>query len=180
LLFYLLYTLMNPNSNSNQQSGVKKADAYLHSLKMSIQSRLSDYKRRGGVNDVDAYHNDIMELVKTFDAISFGVGDDTSKRKRVKNVVPLFDRCIAKRASGEQCTRRKKEGEGYCGTHIKGRPHGCVNQAEEQFVTNKKVEVWIREIKGIVYYVDANKNVYDPEDILANKINPRIIMKLEG
>ena len=171
---------MNSNSNSNQQSGVKKADAYLHSLKMSIQSRLSDYKRRGGVNDVDAYHNDIMELVKTFDAISFGVGDDTSKRKRVKNVVPLFDRCIAKRASGEQCTRRKKEGEGYCGTHIKGRPHGCVNQAEEQFVTNKKVEVWIREIKGIVYYVDANKNVYDPEDILANKINPRIIMKLEG
>jgi hypothetical protein len=27
--------------------------------------------------------------------------------------------------------------------------------------------------------VDANKNVYDPEDILANKINPRVIMKLE-
>jgi hypothetical protein len=41
------------------------------------------------------------------------------------------------------------------------------------------VEVWIQEIKGIVYYVDANKNVYDPEDILANKINPRVIMKLE-
>ena len=46
-------------------------------------------------------------------------------------------------------------------------------------VTNKKVEVWIQEIQGIVYYVDANKNVYDPEDILANKVNPKVIMKLE-
>jgi hypothetical protein len=120
-----------------------------------------------------------MELLMTFNSFNLSGGDDGTKRKRIKNIVPLFDRCVAKRATGEQCTRRKKEGEGYCGTHIKGRPHGCVNETDETVVTNKKVEVWIQEIKGIVYYVDANKNVYDPEDILANKINPRIIMKLD-
>lgn len=163
----------------NGNSGNKKTEAYIHSVKMTFQARLMDYKRRGGVNDIDAYHADIMEVVKMLDASNLGVSDEVSKRKRVKNVVPLFDRCIAKRANGEQCTRRKKEGEGYCGTHIKGRPHGCVNESVDQIITNKKVEVWIQEIKGIVYYVDANKNVYDPEDILANKINPRIIMKLE-
>jgi hypothetical protein len=158
--------------------GTKKADAYLHSLRMKVQSRLSEYKRRGGVNDVDAYHADIMELMMGFESLQFGT-EDVVKRKRIKNIVPLFDRCVAKRANGEQCTRRKKEGEGYCGTHIKGRPHGCVNETQENMVTNKKVEVWIQEIKGIIYYVDANKNVYDPEDILANKVNPKVIMKLE-
>lgn len=166
-------------TQSQQGTGLKKADAFLHSLKMSVQSRLGDYKRRGGVNDIDTYHSDIMELLMTFNSFNLSGGDDGTKRKRIKNVVPLFDRCVAKRANGEQCTRRKKEGEGYCGTHIKGRPHGCVNETDETVVTNKKVEVWIQEIKGIVYYVDANKNVYDPEDILANKINPRIIMKLD-
>ena len=39
--------------------------------------------------------------------------DDFMKRKRVKNSVPFCDRCCAKRASGEQCTRRKKEEDEY-------------------------------------------------------------------
>jgi hypothetical protein len=171
-------TNANMNGAAAAGGGTKKADAYLHSLRMKVQSRLSEYKRRGGVNDVDAYHADIMELMMGFETLQFGT-DEVVKRKRIKNIVPLFDRCIAKRANGEQCTRRKKEGEGYCGTHIKGRPHGCVNETHENMVTNKKVEVWIQEIKGIVYYVDGNKNVYDPEDILANKVNPKVIMKLE-
>jgi len=156
----------------------KKLDAYLHSLKLAINSHLGDYKKRNGMNNIDSYHADLMDLVTYYDKFTV-CGDDLVKRKRVKNSVPLFDRCIAKRANGEQCTRRKKEGEGYCGTHIKGRPHGSVNETAENMVTNKKVEVWVQEIKGIVYYVDADKNVYDPEDILVNKVNPRVIMKLE-
>ena len=32
--------------------------------------------------------------------------DDFQRRKRVKNSVPVGDRCLAKRASGERCTRR--------------------------------------------------------------------------
>ena len=36
--------------------------------------------------------------------------DDLQKRKRIKNIVPSNDRCIALRANLEQCTRRKKEG----------------------------------------------------------------------
>jgi hypothetical protein len=157
----------------------KKIDAYIHSFKLAIHSHLGEYKKRnGGVNTIDEFHTDLMEMVTEYDKFTV-CGDDLVKRKRVKNSVPLFDRCIAKRANGEQCTRRKKEGEGYCGTHIKGRPHGSVNETAENMVTNKKVEVWVQEIKGIVYYVDADKNVYDPEDILVNKVNPRVIMKLE-
>lgn len=157
----------------------KKIDSFLYALKAAINGHLSVYKTRNEVvNDIDAYHADLMAMVMDYEKFKL-CGDDLVKRKRVKNMVPIFDRCLAKRANGEQCTRRKKEGEGYCGTHTKGRPHGSVNETPENMVTNKKVEVWIQEIKGIVYYVDADKNVYDPEDILLNKVNPRVIMKME-
>ena len=36
---------------------------------------------------------------------------DYEKRQRTKNVVPLYERCKAKRANGDQCTRRKRKGE---------------------------------------------------------------------
>ena len=39
----------------------------------------------------------------------------------------------------------------------------------------RKVEVWVQEIKGINYYIDAEKNVYLPEDIIANSKRPRVI-----
>ena len=42
---------------------------------------------------------------------------------------------------------------------------------------NTKVEVWAEDIKGIIYYIDKNSNVYDPEDIVSNKKNPKIIAK---
>ena len=103
--------------------------------------------------------------------------DDFQKRKRVKNVVPHFERCTAKRANGEQCTRRKKCGECYCETHVKGTPHGVIDLNTNSNNTFKKVEVWIQEIQGINYYIDLNNNVYCPQDIINNKESPSIIAK---
>ena len=57
--------------------------------------------------------------------------EDFQKRKRVKNVVPQFERCGAKRANGEQCTRRKKDDSCFCGTHVKGTPHGEVSTTDD-------------------------------------------------
>ena len=34
--------------------------------------------------------------------------EDLNKKKRVKNTIPLCERCEAKKASGERCSRRKK------------------------------------------------------------------------
>ena len=95
----------------------------------------------------------------------------------MKNFVPIFDRCCAKRASGEQCTRRKKETNEYCGTHLKGTPHGVIDNQSDEKITTKKVEVCVQEIQGIVYYIDKSNNVYQAEDIISNKINPKIIAK---
>ena len=139
------------------------------------------------INAADAtdYTSDFLKFIYDCNSMKL-IGDDLKKRKRIKNIVPQNDLCIAKRANGEQCTRRRKteeEKEGdepiqFCGTHIKGTPHG-VNSIDITSLTKPtmKIELWVKDIKGINYYIDDNHNVYNPEDILANKPNPSIIAK---
>jgi len=132
----------------------------------------------------NAYKNIDSEFLKfIFDHSSIPINEqDFKKRKRIKNVVPQFELCRAKRANGQQCTRRKKTDGSYsenptnfCGTHVKGIPHGIVSTDVNIPKPNTKVEVWVKDIKGINYYIDENHNVYNPEDILSNKLNPSII-----
>ncbi len=78
--------------------------------------------------------------------------------------------------NNEQCTRRKKKDCDFCGTHLKGYPNGIVNMQNNNNNNNKtSVEIWKQEIKGILYYIDDNKNVYSMTDIMSNKENPRVI-----
>jgi hypothetical protein len=146
----------------------KKIDDYLTVFKTDIVSELSNHMDDTKVCMMKnmIFNYEPFELTK----------EDFLKRKRVKNMVPVYDRCFAKRASGEQCTRRKKEGCNFCGTHAKGTPHGKIS---DQIPVNNKtrVEVFATEIQGIVYYIDKNNNVYDPQDVLANLENPKIIAK---
>ena len=37
------------------------------------------------------------------------------------------------------------------------------------------IEVWAQDIQGIIYYIDKNYNVYQTEDIMQGKVNPKII-----
>lgn len=135
---------------------------------------------------LDSYHNmknkvsDLLNFVYNFEKLKLQK-DDFMKRKRVKSIVPIYDRCCAKRANGEQCTRRKKEGETYCGTHIKGTPHSVMEESSEMPTTkNVKVDIWAQDIKGIIYYIDKNMNVYDTEDIMnIDKQPKRVIAKYE-
>ena len=103
--------------------------------------------------------------------------EDFMRRKRVKNVVPHHNRCTAKRANAEQCTRRKKDDTNFCGTHNKGRPHGEMTTCTETPSLLKKKNVWVEEIMGIKYFIDNEENVYDHADVLNDTLNPRIIAK---
>jgi hypothetical protein len=71
----------------------------------------------------------------------------------------------------------------YCGTH-------CLKQSQQgrgttippppiqpENIIEKAVEVTAQEIQGIIYYLDAELNVYNTEDIFKNIHNPRIIAK---
>jgi len=119
--------------------------------------------------------NQILQFVYDYQPLHFDKCD-FKKRKRVKNVVPFFERCCALRANKEQCTRRRKDEEKFCGTHIKGIPHGEINETTEKPSHSKKV-VHAQDIKGIIYYIDNEGNVYDPHDVMNNVIDPKIIAK---
>lgn len=149
----------------------KKLDDYITGFKDNIREKATLF----GVLTTEP-GNQLLQFIYDYERVSLGK-EDFMKRKRVKNSVPFFDRCGACRASGEQCTRRKKDENEYCGTHMKGTPHGIIDSQETVEPTMQKMEVWAQDIKGIIYYIDKNMNVYQTEDILMNKNNPNIIAK---
>lgn len=149
----------------------KKIETYVTTFKDNIREKALNL---GLLHDDKS--NQLIQYVYDYERLTLNK-DDFVKRKRVKNVVPLFDRCCAKRATNEQCSRRKKDGSEYCGTHMKGTPHGIIDNTNEPKINTQKIDVWAQEIKGIVYYIDSFNNVYQAEDIVSNKMNPKIIAK---
>lgn len=100
--------------------------------------------------------------------------NDFKQIKRIIREVPNEDRCTGLKATNEQCTRKKKNGCKFCGTHEKGRPFGEIENNSTSTV-HSKVFVDMHEINGISYYIDTIGNIYDPEDVTKNVNNPKKI-----
>lgn len=152
----------------------KKCESYIQDFKGNIKKWLDE-------SDISKSHQYSEFLKHLYDYQSINLEkEDFQKRKRVKNMVPHFDRCVANRANGEQCTRRKQTDYDYCGTHIKGTPHGKISVENSSKQAASKIEVFVQEIKGINYYIDKQNNVYSTEDIVSNSKNPVVIAKYEN
>lgn len=150
----------------------KKIDAYVSDFKDNIREKAGDM----GLAK-DPIVTQLLQYIYDYDRLDL-TKEDFMKRKRVKNVVHLSDRCCAKRASGEQCTRRRKDDTTeYCGTHLKGTPHGTCDVEKDAKPSGHKIEVWAQDIQGIIYYIDKMNNVYQAEDIMSGKHNPKVIAK---
>ena len=109
--------------------------------------------------------------------IKDGVEIDVSKykkRSRSRSLVKSKNRCSAKRADGAQCSRQRKDGALYCGTHIKGCPHGRY----EIKAVKEELKLTIKEYMGIAYYIDLERGeVYSSEDIKNKCTVPRVVGK---
>lgn len=150
----------------------KKISEYLSTFKDNIREKSTQL---GLVNNEQ--YASLFQYIYDYERLTL-TKEDFSKRKRVKNMVNFCERCCAKRATSEQCTRRKKDGSDYCGTHIKGTPHGIMVSNNDEVKQNiQKIEVWAQDIQGIMYYVDKSGNVYKAEEIILNKVNPKVIAK---
>lgn len=149
----------------------KKISDYIHGFKTDLAEKIQSFQSNPSHTDM----SNLITYIYEYDNFDLNK-DDFMKRKRVKSMVPVYERCCAKRANGEQCTRRKQDDCQFCGTHSKGTPHGMISD-KEPVTTTKKVEVNAIDIKGIVYYLDNDNNVYDTEDIISNNKNPRVIAK---
>ena len=151
-----------------------KIETYIGDLKTQICNKINEKTSTLANED----RSELLQYVYDFERLML-VKDDFIKRKRIKNAIPVTNRCNALRANNEQCTRRRKTGCEYCGTHSKGTPHGSVQIEGEPDKTDstKVVDVFAKEIMGIVYYIDHNKNVYKTEDIMNAVEDPKIIAK---
>ena len=97
--------------------------------------------------------NALIQYVQNYKVIEISP-DDFKRRKRIKNVIPDYNRCIAKKGDESRCTRKKKENTDFCGTHEKAIPYGTIdiNINNKQIINN--VDIWYQEINGIYYYID--------------------------
>ena len=147
----------------------KKFEQYIAGFKESVRDKMI------AINFEETTKcNELIEYVYDYERLIFEK-DDVCKRKRIKNNVPMLNRCNAKRANGEQCTRRRKDTSEFCGTHDKGTPHGLVCEHEIANNLTHNIVVIAKEIGGIVYYIDDRNNVYNTEDVMLGKQNPRVI-----
>lgn len=131
-------------------------DKLIHSFKTDLIKKFKDPK--------------LVEYIKAYE-IDY---NSSSLTKRVKNTIPLEKRCEARKSNNERCTRRKKDESKYCGTHIKGQPHGRISDSASVL---RKVQYHQIENKGIIYFIDNENNIYNHEDIYSAVMNPRKIAK---
>jgi len=160
----------------------QKIDTHQHNFKQSIHKWLTDtgslVQDKNGTDLTEAF----LQFMYDYEGLKLEK-EDFQRRKRVKNQVPIANRCCAKRANGEQCTRRwieEFDNGKFCGTHSKGQPHGIVNKheiPEEHALEN--VEVVERTINGIIHFVDKHDRVYSIEDIYRNISPPRVLADLK-
>jgi len=149
----------------------QKLEQYISKFKDDIRNKVVEL----GLNEHSKI-SEVVEYIYEYERLTIQK-DDLSKRKRVKNSIPLENRCNANRADNDRCTRKRKDGYEYCGTHLKGTPNGCSSENNNHKNVLKKVEVTVQEVDGILHYIDSFGNVYKPEDIMTNKENPKVIGK---
>ena len=84
----------------------KKIDTYIRGFKKD----LSDEIQASPLYGCPDYKEDVMNIINfVYEYNNFELNkEDFMKRKRVKSTIPAYERCGAKRANGEQCTKKRK------------------------------------------------------------------------
>ena len=155
-----------------------KITTYESEFKDNLKQWLFDNNASILCENTDDKTNDFIQHLSDFPRLELSA-QDFQKRKRIKINVPDYNRCIAMKCNGERCSRKQKnDGTQFCGTHIKGAPHGTFTSNQE---LNKKrqINLWLQEINGIARYIDEANNIYSTPDII-NKVNPPKIIGKYG
>ena len=92
----------------------KKVETYITTFKDSIREKATQM----GLNN-DVKSTQLLQYIYDYDRLSFNK-EDFQKRKRVKNSIPIENRCSALRADGDRCTRKRKDGCEYLFTSNTG------------------------------------------------------------
>ena len=134
------------------------------------------------------YNLDENELIEKYSPKLQTIQEQT-KVKRKRKSIPKEQCCLGRKQFGEQCTRRKKNGSDFCGSHMKSLPYGRIDDQKEHLCKvkgkrgrkKKKVSIeeneeyiqtWIDKDLGDKYLIDKYNTVYTN-----NPESPKIIGK---
>ena len=97
----------------------------------------------------------------------------SKRKKRKKNkILDSQELCMAKKADGMQCTRRRKEQCEYCGKHVNNLKFGRIDDEVKYQDKEKYIKTKHDKINGEDYLVDDNNFVYN-----FDKNNPKLVGK---
>ena len=123
-------------------------------------------------------------LNKYLDSVS--LNNVSIKKKKKKNKLEPDCLCMARKQDGNQCTRRRKGPDEYCGKHIKNRRFGRIdehsNNIDKLAENDNYIMTWVEMFEGDEYLVDSNNVVYSRDitspKIVGKKIGDGILEKL--
>ena len=148
---------------------------------MSIAQDDLDTFSNGLICKLNSLHIDkdkTLEIIKYISEQSiFNLQNDGLKKThRTKKTITTDEQCKATRIDGNRCTRKKRNGLHYCGTHLNCTSYTEFNTIEITRPTIDK-SVSAIDIQGIIYYIDLDLNVYNTEDVMNEILDPSIIGK---
>ena len=114
--------------------------------------------------DINNQYDSVMSYIINYKSLLLQK-EDFNKRKRNKNTVNDCEKCKAKRSNGEQCSRRRREGFEFCGTHCKGTPYGIIGDDATRN-TKQKCELIGEDLDGIITYKDKQGRIIPMEQII--------------
>jgi hypothetical protein len=155
---------------------VPRAVAHLELFRTGVNSYLESIATAPDASSRDAMIADARVFV------------ETSSRAPLPapRAPPVADeRCLAIRNGGKQCTRRRKDGTTFCGTHVRcnqsGGPDTGANvtaAAATDKAPHTGTERALRAAvspSGIPQFVDEDGAVWCAEDVCAAHVNPRSV-----
>ena len=131
------------------------------------------------------YNLDEHELLSKYSP-KIQMNQENTKIKRKRKIIPKDQCCLGRKQFGEQCTRRKKMGSEFCGSHMKSLPYGRIDDKKEFLckVKGKRgrkkkktlledndeyIQTWIDSDLGDKYLIDKYNTVYS-NDLQSPKI----------
>ena len=152
----------------------------LNSLTVIFNNKLKHILNEISVN----YNINIDSLVQKYCEPNLSISDlalPIKKKKRKKNrILDKNELCMAKKADGHQCTRRRKDGKEYCGKHLNNLKFGRIDDDDKYNDTSKYIKTTHEKIDGIDYLVDSNNVVYSFDKnnptIIGSKVNGKLVL----
>ena len=143
---------------------------------------ISDYLVNENVNDAFNKPN-IIKNEGGLESDTQSLNNATIKcKKNKKTILASSEICVARKADGQRCTRKRRENYEYCGKHSSHLKYGRADDNKPSDTTDEKyVMTWHENIDGTDYLVDDQNVVYtynleNPEIVGKKNVEGKLIM----